>query len=258
MGAVLNGIALHGGVRAYGATFLVFYDYMRPPIRLAALSGTPAIFVFTHDSIGLGEDGPTHQPVEQLAGMRTVSNLLCLRPCDANETAEAWRAALQNRRGPSCLLLTRQDVPVLDRAKHAAASGLHNGAYVLCDAPGAKAQILLIASGSEVHIALQAQTLLAAQGVGARVVSMPSWDLFARQPQSYRDEVLPPAITARISIEAGVTFGWERWVGSTGIAMGIDHFGASAPYQTLYEKFGLTPERVVENAKQLLGGIGRA
>ena len=258
MGAVINGMALHGGMRAYGATFLVFYDYMRPPVRLAALSGTPAIFVFTHDSIGLGEDGPTHQPVEQLAGMRTVPNLLCLRPCDANETTEAWRAALQNSRGPSCLLLTRQDVPVLDRTQCAPASGLHKGAYVLRDAPGAAVQIILIASGSEVHIALQAQTLLATQNVGARVVSMPSWDLFARQPKSYRDEVLPPAINARISIEAGVTFGWERWVGSAGIAMGIDHFGASAPYQTLYEKFGLTAEHVVENANRLMAGTGKA
>ena len=258
MGAVINGMALHGGMRAYGATFLVFYDYMRPPVRLAALSGTPAIFVFTHDSIGLGEDGPTHQPVEQLAGMRTVPNLLCLRPCDANETTEAWRASLQNSRGPSCLLLTRQDVPVLDRTQCAPASGLHKGAYVLRDAPGAAVQIILIASGSEVHIALQAQTMLATQNVGARVVSMPSWDLFARQPKSYRDEVLPPAINARISIEAGVTFGWERWVGSAGIAMGIDHFGASAPYQTLYEKFGLTAEHVVENANKLMAGTGKA
>ena len=244
MGAVMNGMALHGGVHPFGGTFLIFSDYMRPAIRLAALMRLPVTYVFTHDSIGLGEDGPTHQPVEQLATLRAIPGLLDLRPADGPETAEAWRAALRYRDGPSLLALTRQTVPLIDRAgASGSARGLHRGAYVLREPEGEKTDAVLIASGSEVGIALEAQLLLAADGIGARVVSMPSWHLFSGEAEAYRVEVLPPD-ALRVSIEAGCTMGWERWVGEGGISVGIDEFGESAPWEQLYEHYGITAERV--------------
>jgi transketolase len=252
MGSVLNGMALHGGLIPYGGTFLIFSDYMRPPIRLAALMGLKVIYIFTHDSIGLGEDGPTHQPIEQLAGLRAVPNLTVIRPCDANETAEAWRFALQNKNGPVALALTRQGLPVLDRSSFAPAEGLSRGAYILRDPQKEKPDIILISSGSEVHIALEACRKLEDKDVGVRVVSMPSWELFERQPEDYRDQVLPPEINVRVAIEAGVSQGWHRYVGNRAEVIAIDHFGASAPYKVLYEKFGLIPDRVVESALGLL------
>ncbi|HID54142.1 MAG TPA: transketolase [Anaerolineae bacterium] len=246
MGAIMNGLSLHG-VIPYGGTFLVFSDYMRGAIRLAALMNQGVIYVFTHDSIGLGEDGPTHQPIEHLAALRAMPNLTVIRPADAWETAVAWKVALQNRATPTALALTRQKLPELARDK---AEGLANGAYIVSDAPDFQA--ILIASGSEVSIAINAQKLLAEQGIAARVVSMPSWELFEAMPQSYQDEILPPAITARVSMEAGVTQGWERYTGSSGITLGINHFGASAPYETIYREFGLTPEAMADAAQSLL------
>jgi transketolase len=248
MGSVMNGIALHGGLIPYGGTFLVFSDYMRPAIRLAALMGQKVIYIFTHDSIGLGEDGPTHQPIEQLAALRMIPNLTVIRPCDGNETAESWRIALAGVSGPVALALTRQGVPVLDRENLGSAENLSKGAYVLSDAPEGDPDMILIATGSEVEIALDAASTLQEKGLLPRVVSMPSWELFERQPAAYREQVLPPPIEKRVSIEAGVTVGWERYVGLKGISIGLDHFGASAPYKTLYEKFGITVERVVESA----------
>ncbi|MBU2498241.1 MAG: transketolase, partial [Proteobacteria bacterium] len=253
MGSILNGIALHGGLIPYGGTFLIFSDYMRPAIRLAALMTLKVIYVFTHDSIGLGEDGPTHQPIEQLASLRTIPNLTVIRPCDANETAEAWRLAVSGEKGPVALALTRQGVPTLDRKKFAPAKGLARGAYVLSDAGAGKPDLILIASGSEVHIALEAAETLKGRGIRARVVSMPSWELFDKQTEAYREEVLPPEIEARMAIEAGVTQGWHRYVGLKGEVIGLARFGASAPYKTLYKEFGLTPERVVDKALKLLG-----
>ena len=253
MGSIMNGMALHGGLIPYGGTFLVFSDYMRPAIRLAALMSQKVIYVFTHDSIGLGEDGPTHQPIEQVAALRMIPNLTVIRPCDANETAEAWRIALAEVSGPVALALTRQGVPVLDRENYGSAENLSKGGYVLCDAPEGNPDMILIATGSEVEIALDAASTLQEKGISPRVVSMPSWELFEKQPAAYREHVLPPHIEKRVSIEAGVTLGWERYVGMKGIAIGLDHFGASAPYKTLYEKFGLTPERVVERALSLAG-----
>lgn len=248
MGSILNGMALHGGVIPYAGTFLVFCDYMRPSIRLAALMGLKVIYVFTHDSIGLGEDGPTHQPIEQLATLRAIPNLTVIRPCDANETAEAWRVALEYNKGPVALALTRQGVPVLDRAACGPALELRKGAYTLLDSQDSKPDLILIATGSEVHIALEARRKLEQEGVGVRVVSMPSWELFDNQPEEYRHQVLPPQVKARIAIEAGITQGWHRYVGDGGEAIGLDHFGASAPYKILYEKFGITVDRVVEKA----------
>ena len=253
MGGILNGMALHGGLIPYGGTFLIFSDYMRPAIRLAALMHLKVIYVFTHDSIGLGEDGPTHQPVEQLAALRAIPNLTILRPCDASETAEAWRFALNHRSGPVALALTRQGVPVLDRSVFAPAAGLQSGAYVLADPPKGRPDLLLIASGSEVHIAIEAAVKLEQQGISCRLVSMPSWELFDEQSESYRRDVFPPEIKARVAIEAGRTLGWWRYVGEKGDVVGIDHFGASAPYKVLYEKFGITADRVVEKALKLLG-----
>jgi transketolase len=252
MGGILNGMALHGGLIPYGATFLIFSDYMRPAIRLAALMDLKVIYVFTHDSIGLGEDGPTHQPVEQLAALRAIPNLTVVRPCDASETAEAWRFALSHKNGPVALVLTRQGVPVLDRSVFAPAAGLQLGAYVLADFPKGNPDLLLIASGSEVHIAIQASVMLEQKGISSRLVSMPSWELFDKQPESYRRQIFPPEIKARIAVEAGRTHGWWRYVGEKGDVVGIDHFGASAPYKILYEKFGLTADRVVEKAMKLL------
>jgi len=253
MGGILNGMALHGGLIPYGGTFLIFSDYMRPAIRLAALMHLSVIYVFTHDSIGLGEDGPTHQPVEQLAALRAIPNLAILRPCDASETAEAWRFALSHKDGPVALALTRQGVPVLDRKVFAPAAGLQKGAYVLAESPKRKTDLLLAASGSEVHIAIEAAERLDQKGISSRVVSMPSWELFDRQPESYRRDVFPPEIKARVAVEAGRTQGWWRYVGDKGAVVGLDHFGASAPYKTLYDKFGITADRVVEKALALLG-----
>jgi transketolase len=248
MGSILSGIALHGGLIPYGGTFLVFSDYMRPPMRLAAMMGLKVIYIFTHDSIGLGEDGPTHQPVEQLTALRAIPNLTVIRPCDANETAEAWRVALDHIRGPTALALTRQDLPTLDRSAFAPADGLRRGAYILKDASDGKPDLILLASGSEVPIAIEAATQLEEKKRTVRVVSMPSWELFESQPQEYRHEVLPPHIKARVAIEAGITQGWHRYVSEEGCVLGIDHFGASAPYQVLYEKFELTAAKVVEIA----------
>jgi transketolase len=253
MGAILSGMALHGGLIPYGGTFLIFSDYMRPAIRLAALMQLRVIYVFTHDSIGLGEDGPTHQPVEQLSALRAIPNLTVLRPCDASETAEAWRFALNHKKGPIALVLTRQGVPVLDRSVFAPAAGLHQGAYVLAEPAKGKPDLLLMASGSEVHLAIEAAKKLGQKGLSSRVVSMPSWELFDRQSEAYRLDVFPQNVKVRIAIEAGRTQGWWRYVGDKGDVVGIDRFGASAPYKVLYEKFGITADRVVEKALKLLG-----
>ncbi len=249
MGSIVNGLALHGGIlKPYTATFLTFSDYMRPAIRLGALMGLPVIYVFTHDSIGLGEDGPTHQPIEHLAALRAIPNLVVMRPADANETAAAWRTAMTLAH-PVVLTFSRQDLPVL--AGDHVRPGVARGGYVLSDCEGTP-QVILIATGSEVSLALAAQERLAAEGIRTRVVSLPSWELFDAQDAEYRDSVLPPAVTARISIEAGVTQGWERYVGCAGRALGLSRFGASAPYETLYREFGLTAEAVAAAAKDLL------
>jgi transketolase len=251
MGAILNGIAVSRIVIPFGATFFAFADYMRPAIRLAALSHYGSIFVFTHDSIGLGEDGPTHQPVEQLASLRAIPGLVTLRPADANESAVAWKFALQRRKGPTALLFTRQKLPVLDRTVYPPASGLERGAYVLADAPEPLA--LLLASGSEVHIALQAHEELRAAGMATRVVNMPSWELFEQQPSEYREKVLPASRTRRVAVEAAVRQGWDRYIGPTGVFIGMASFGVSAPYEIAYKNFGITPERVVAAVKGLIG-----
>lgn len=251
MGSIANGMALHGGIVPYTATFLIFSDYMRPSIRLAALMGLRVVFVFTHDSVGVGEDGPTHQPIEQLAGLRAVPNLVVLRPADATETVEAWKAAIERTDGPTTLAFSRQNLPVLDRSTLAPASGVRQGGYVLWESSSSP-EVIIIATGSEVHIALDAGQQLSEGGNAARVVSMPSWELFDGQSQDYKNSVLPPNITARVSIEAGSPMGWERYVGLNGRIIGLPHFGASAPAATLYEKFGLTAQRVIEEAKSTL------
>jgi transketolase len=251
MAAVMNGLALHGGVIPYGGTFLVFSDYMRPSIRLAAMMGLKVVYVFTHDSIGLGEDGPTHQPVEMLATLRAIPGLVVVRPADAAETFEAWRAALRHP-GPIALVLTRQKVPSLDRTALAPAAGLHRGAYVLADAEHAEPQVVLLASGSEVSVALDARRLLQHDGIGARVVSVASMELFEQQPTAYRAHVLPPDLTARVAIEAAHPMPWYRWVGGLGTIIGLDRFGASAPADRLFHEFGVTPEVVAERARQLV------
>ncbi|MCH2115277.1 MAG: transketolase [Pirellulales bacterium] len=251
MGSILNGMALTG-LRPYGATFFVFSDYLRPAMRLSALMGMPAIYVFTHDSIGVGEDGPTHQPVEQLAAARAIPGLVVIRPADANEAAQAWRLAIQETRRPTALVLTRQNLPTLDRTKFADAQGTRHGAYVLADAKNSKPQVLLLASGSEVTLAVQAYNELNEAGVPTRVVSMPSFELFEQQTQAYRDEVLPPEITARVAIEAGIRQGWDYYLGSRGAFVGMSHFGASAPFHKIYEEFGFTSKNVVAQARQLL------
>jgi transketolase len=254
MGAIVNGMAYHGGVIPFGATFLVFADYMRPALRVAALSHLGTISVFTHDSIGVGEDGPTHQPVEHMAALRAIPNLIAIRPADANEVREAWKVAIGQRHRPTALVLTRQNLPTLDRTVYASAEGLHKGAYVLADLGAArdKPQVILMASGSEVGLIVEAGQRLAARGVAVRLVSFPSWELFAQQDAAYQDAVLPADVTARLAVEAGVTLGWHRWVGSKGRVIGIDRFGASAPAATIFKEFGFTADNVEKIASELL------
>ena len=252
MGGILNGMALHGGLQVYGGTFLVFSDYMRPAIRLAALTGLPVRYVFTHDSIGLGEDGPTHQPVEHLMALRAIPNLLDLRPADAVETVEAWRLAMTRSNGPSFLSLTRQDVPPLDRSGTPTPEDVRRGGYVFREASGGEPQVILIASGSELQLALEAQEVLGGEGIPTRVVSLMSWRLFSDQEEAYRKQVLPDEVPVRVSIEACATFGWGRWVGSEGRSIGVDHFGASAPWERLYQEFGITSDAVVAAAREAL------
>jgi transketolase len=256
MAGIANGMACHGGVRPYVATFFCFSDYMRPSVRLASLNEAPVVFVWTHDSVGLGEDGPTHQPIEHLASLRAMPGLWVVRPADAAEAVEAWRVALGRRDGPVGLVLTRQKIPVLDRRSLAPASGLARGAYVLADAGTGEPEAIVIATGSEVHVALAARETLEAEGIRTRVVSMPCWELFESQDESYRESVLPSKVTARVSIEAAATLGWERWVGS-GIAIGIDRFGASAPGEVVLRELGMVPGRVVDAVKKLLGRAAR-
>lgn len=251
MGAIVNGMAVHGGLVVYGGTFLVFSDYMRGAIRLSALSEYPSIWVFTHDSIGVGEDGPTHQPVEHVTSLRTIPGLVIIRPSDANETSQAWRYAIQHE-GPVALALTRQNTATIDREIYTSAEELEKGAYVLADFGEGMPELILMASGSEVDLVLKAGENLAAEGINVRVVSFPSWELFKRQDQAYQESVLPPAIRKRLAVEAGVTLGWERWVGDQGVVIGIDRFGASAPQPVVMEKFGLTVANVIEQALDLL------
>jgi transketolase len=251
MGAILNGLAHTPGLRPYGGTFLIFADYMRPPVRLAAMMGIAPIYVFTHDSVGLGEDGPTHQPVEQLPGLRAVPNLTVIRPADANETAEAWRLAIENRRGPTALILSRQNLPVLDRSRYAPAEGVRHGGYILAREEGPLAAIL-VATGSEVHPALAARELLQQEGFGIRVVSLPCWEIFEAQEQSYREEVLPPTCAMRVAVEAAVPLGWERYVGPAGAVVAMTGFGASAPGGELLGHFGFTAENIAAQARSLL------
>jgi transketolase len=254
MGSIVNGLALHGGiVKPYGSTFLVFSDYMRPSVRLSALTHLPVVWAWTHDSIGLGEDGPTHQPVEHYAALRAIPNLWFMRPADANEAVQAWKVALEREDGPVALALTRQKVPTFDRSEVASAQGVGRGAYVLWESEDANGlpDLVLIATGSEVHVALDAARKLAEQGTSTRVVSMPCWELFELQPKDYRDEVLPPEAKARLSVEAGVALGWKQWVGDEGDSISIERFGASAPGTTVLEKLGYTADAVVERALAL-------
>lgn len=251
MAGICNGLALCG-LRPYAATFFVFTDYMRPAMRLAAMMGLPVLYILTHDSIGVGEDGPTHQPVEHLAALRAIPNMVVIRPADANETAQAYRVALQRRDGPTALVLTRQNVPVLERSKLASAAGLAKGAYILSEAAGGKPEVLLIGTGSEVPLCLAAQEQLHSEGIPTRVISMPSWELFESQPAEYREEVLPPACLARVAVEAGVRQGWERYIGPQGHFVGMSRFGASGPEKVLYKHFCITPEVIVARAKQAL------
>jgi transketolase len=255
MGAILNGLSL-SKMRPYGSGFLIFSDYSRPPIRLSALMEIPVIYIFTHDSIGVGEDGPTHQPIEQLASLRAIPGLITLRPADANEVVAAWRMIMQWRHEPVVLVLSRQALPTLDRTVYAPASGVVRGAYVLADAPDGKPDVLLLASGSEVSPCVQAYEQLQAEGIAARVVSMPSWELFEQQPQEYRDSVIPPEVTARVSVEQASTFGWERYVGLSGQSIGMKTFGASAPLQELQQKFGFTVEHIVAAARAQVSAVG--
>ncbi len=251
MGAILNGISL-SKLRAYGSSFLIFSDYMKPPMRLAALMQLPVIYIFTHDSIGVGEDGPTHQPVEQLVALRAIPGLITLRPADANEVMEAWRVILGLRHQPACLVLSRQRLPTLDRNRYAPASGVSRGAYVLAEADGAKPEVLLIGTGSEVSLCIEAYEELKAEGISARVVSIPSWELFEQQEKSYRDQVLPPAVRARVSVEQASVLGWDHYVGRRGAKIGMHTFGSSAPLKDLETKFGFTPDHVVAAAKEQL------
>jgi len=251
MAAALNGLAV-SKIRPYGGTFFNFSDYMKPSVRLAALMEIPSIFVYTHDSIGVGEDGPTHQPIEQLATLRAVPGLMLLRPADANEVIEAWKIVMQLRHEPAALVLTRQAVPTFDRTKYGAASGVAQGAYILADAPDAKPEVILIGTGSEVALCVTAYEQLVSEGVKVRVVSMPSWDLFERQSDEYKKQILPPAVRARVAVEQAATMGWDRYVGPTGKIIGMHTFGASAPLKDLVKKFGFTPEKVVEAARETI------
>jgi transketolase len=252
MAAIAGGMAMHGGILPFTGTFFTFADYMRPSIRLAALMGLRVIYVFTHDSVGVGEDGPTHQPIEHLMSLRVIPNLTVIRPADANETVEAWRMAIENGQGPTALIFTRQNLPVADRATVGPADGLRKGGYVFWESGEGDPEVILIGTGSEVPLALAAGRTLVAEGVRVRVVSLPSWELFDRQPQSYRDRILPPTVTSRVAVEAGVRLGWEHYVGLAGAVVGIDRFGASAPYQTIYEKFGVTAAAIAAEARRLL------
>jgi transketolase len=252
MAAIVNGLSL-SKLRAFASTFLVFSDYARPAIRLSALMELPTIFVFTHDAMGDGEDGPSHQPVEQLISLRAIPGLVVLRPADANEVVEAYRYILQLRHQPAVIVLSRQPLPTFDRSKYAPAAGVARGAYVMADTPDGSPQIILIASGSEVALVIQAHEALTAQGIRSRVVSMPSWDIFEHQPQSYREEVLPAAVTARLAVEQGSVLGWANYVGPHGRVIGMKTFGASAPLKELDRKFGFEPEHVVSVAMELLG-----
>jgi transketolase len=252
MGAILNGLAVHGGIIPYGSTFLIFSDYMRPPMRLAAIMEQRVIYVFTHDSIALGEDGTTHQPVEQLANLRAVPRMLVIRPCDANETAYAWRIAIETRDRPVALVLTRQEVPTLDRSRYASAAELKRGAYILAEAANGRPDIILIATGSEVGLIVEAQHELEKRNIQARLVSMPSWELFDAQAEEYRRSVFPPSIRARLAVEAGATQGWHKYVGDLGSVLGLDHFGASAPASVLMREYGFTVENVCRRALSLL------
>jgi transketolase len=252
MAAIVNGMSL-SKLRAFGATFFIFSDYARPAIRLSALMEIPTIMIFTHDAMGDGEDGPTHQPVEQLISMRAIPGLTLLRPADANEVVEAYRTIMQLRHQPAAIVLSRQPLPTFDRSKYASAAGVARGAYVMADAPDGSPEIILIATGSEVSLIIDAHETLLTQGIRSRAVSMPSWDIFEHQPQSYRDSVLPPKVTARIAVEQGSTLGWDRYVGSAGQVIGMKTFGGSAPLKELQKKFGFQPERVVTAARELLG-----
>jgi transketolase len=252
MAAIANGMAYHGGILPYASTFFVFSDYMRPSVRLAALGGLPVIYVWTHDSVAVGEDGPTHEPVEHLASLRAIPNLVVFRPCDANETAEAWRYAIERREGPTALVLSRQGLPILDRNRFASASESQRGAYALSKSDTRDPDVILMATGSEVHLALAAQELLGKDQICSSVVSMPSWEVFEEQDPEYREAVLPSAVKARVAIEAGVTLGWERWTGTDGVVIGLDRFGASAPGGTNMEKFGFTADRVTEAARSVI------
>jgi transketolase len=252
MGSILNGMAVHKGVIPFGATFLVFSDYNRPAIRVSALSEYPVVWVFTHDSIGLGEDGPTHQPVEHLAALRAIPNLVTIRPADANETREAWKVAIERKDGPTLLVLSRQDVPTMDRAQVAPASGLQKGAYVLADLGKGEPEIILMATGSEVQLILAASKALVEKGKKVRIVSFPSWELFEKQSKAYRDSVLLPSVKYRLAVEAGVKQGWEKWLGEKGEMIGMTGYGASAPAEILYEKFGFSVENIVAHALQML------
>jgi transketolase len=254
MGSIMNGMSLFGGIIPYGATFLIFSDYMRPPVRLASIMDRHVIYVYTHDSIGLGEDGPTHQPIEQLSALRAIPHFTLIRPADASETAEAWRAALKHKNGPVALVLTRQKLPFIDRSKYASASGVARGAYVLADSPGGAPQVVMMSTGSEVSLILDAQKKLEAEGIRTRAVSMPSLEIFARQDQAYRDSVLPKGIK-RVAIEAAHPMSWYRWVGDDGVIIGLERFGASAPAPVIYKNLGITADRVVETAKQLAGKV---
>jgi len=252
MGAITTGMAMHGGIIPYTATFLVFSDYMRPPVRLAAMSKARIIYIYTHDSIGLGEDGPTHQPIEHLMNLRAIPNLTVIRPADAAETVEAWRMALLKSDGPTAIIFTRQGVPVLDRKECAQAEGLQRGGYILWQSGRDVSEVILIGTGSETHIALEAGKRLATEGIDVRVVSLPSWELFDHQPVDYRETVLPPSAKVRVAVEAGIKLGWEHYIGLEGMVVGMESFGASAPASVLYEKFGITSDRVAQAAKELL------
>jgi transketolase len=257
MGAIALGLARHGGIIPFTGTFLVFSDYMRPPVRLSAMSHSRVVFVFTHDSVAVGEDGPTHQPVEQLMNLRCIPNLVVIRPADANEVREAWIAALRRNEGPTALILTRQDLPVLDRTGLAGPENLHRGGYILWQARQGKPDLIIIATGSEVHLALEAGKKLAEEGINVRVVAMPSFELFLSQPEEYREEVLPRGVRARVAVEAGCPLGWERFVGLDGEVLGISRFGASAPGSVVLEKLGISVSEIIASAKRVLRGMAK-